>query len=178
MLSWFINLYVTANALTPDPILVLFIVIVLAVVWATATLFTYHRSKSNARFVALVDLAFVGALIGAIYTLRHIGDDNCSGLSSPDSYTASFTLLGGADVGGYGIPLSKTCAMLKASWAFAIMNSLFFFFTSMLAFMHGGQKEEVVVVKTSRHGSRHGSRHEHRSRRGSHTSRRSERAYV
>ncbi|KFX88712.1 hypothetical protein O988_08929 [Pseudogymnoascus sp. VKM F-3808] len=171
MLSWFIHLYVTANALTPDAILVLFIVVVLAVVWAIGTLFTYHRSKNNARFVALIDLAFVGAFIGGIYTLRGISGDNCTGLSNPQSYTATFTLLGSASFGGYGIPLSKTCAMLKASWALSIMNCLFFFFTSMLAFMHGGHKEEVVVVKRESHSGRH-----HRSRRGSHGSGRSRRS--
>ncbi|KFY92318.1 hypothetical protein V498_05041 [Pseudogymnoascus sp. VKM F-4517 (FW-2822)] len=172
MLSWFIHLYVEANSLTPDAILVLFIVVVLAVVWAIGTLFTYHRSKSNARFVAFVDLAFVGAFIGGIYTLRGISGDNCTGLTSSTSYTASFALLGNVRLGGYGIALSKTCAMLKASWALSIMNCLFFFFTSMLAFMHGGHKEEVVVVKRDSHGSRHG----HRSRRGSRGSRGSRRS--
>ncbi|OBT51279.1 hypothetical protein VE04_07256, partial [Pseudogymnoascus sp. 24MN13] len=104
MLSWFIHLYVTANALTPDAILVLFIV------------------ENNARFVALIDLAVVGAVIGGIYTLRGISGDNCTGLTSTTSYTASFALLGSVTFGGYGIPLSKTCAMLKASWALSIMN--------------------------------------------------------
>lgn len=171
MLSWFIHLYVTANALTPDSILVLFIVVVLAVVWAIGTLFTYHRSKNNARFVALVDLGFVGAFIGGIYTLRGISGDNCTGLTSSTSYTASFALLGSVSFGGYGIALSKTCAMLKASWALSIMNCLFFFFTSMLAFMHGGHKEEVIVKRES-----HSSRHGHRSRRGSRGSRGSRRS--
>lgn len=169
MLSYFVHLYVSANALTPDAILVLFIIVVLSVIWATGTLFTYHRSKNNAHFVAFIDLCIVGSFIGAIYTLRGIGTDNCSSLGS-NSYTArGFALLNSPDQGGYDVGLGKTCAMLKTSWALSIMNCIFFFFTSTLAFMHGGgEKEEVVVVKTERHSSRHGHRsRSHRSHRSS-----------
>lgn len=56
MLGYFVNGYVNANDLTPTYILLLFIVSVLALAWAIFTLFSYHRSSANARFVALVDL--------------------------------------------------------------------------------------------------------------------------
>jgi hypothetical protein len=170
MLSWFVHLYVDANALTPDAILVLFIVTVLAAVWAVATLFTYHRTKGNSRFVAIVDLCFVGAFIAGVYTLRFIGGDDCTHLTST-SYSASFGLLGSITYGGYGIAVDKTCAMLKASWAFGIMNCIFFFITSMLAFMVGGShKKEVQETHYSRTSgrrpsSRH-SRHSHSSHSG------------
>lgn len=56
MLAYFVNGYVNANVIAPDYILVLFIVSVLALAWAVFTLFLYHRSSANARFVALIDL--------------------------------------------------------------------------------------------------------------------------
>lgn len=56
MLAYFVNGYVNDNVLTPNYILVLFIVSVLALAWAIFTLFLYHRSSANAKFVALIDL--------------------------------------------------------------------------------------------------------------------------
>jgi len=69
MLAYFVHIYDSHNALTPDYILVLFIVSVLAAAWAIATLFTYHRARSNALFVSFIDLCFVGALIAGVYEL-------------------------------------------------------------------------------------------------------------
>lgn len=56
MLGYFVNGYVNANQLTPNYILILFIVSVLALAWAIFTLFSYHRSSANALFVALIDI--------------------------------------------------------------------------------------------------------------------------
>ena len=70
MLAWFVDGFNKANQLTPTSILVLFIVSVLALAWAIFTLFSYHRSSTNARFLALIDLAFVGAFIAAVYFLK------------------------------------------------------------------------------------------------------------
>jgi len=176
MLSYFVHIYIENNALTPDSILVLFIVSVLAVVWAIGTLFTYHRSKENSRFVGFVDLLFVGAFIGGVYALRGISTDNCTKLTTGNSWTANLGLLGSVTYGGVGLKIDKTCSMLKASWAFGIMNCIFFFITSLLAFMVGGGRKEEVFVRES-HGSRHGHRSgSHRSHRSSHSGRRH--AYV
>jgi predicted membrane-bound spermidine synthase len=181
MLSYFVHLYVQANALTPDSILILFIVSVLGAVWAIATLFTYHRSKSNSLFVAFVDLCFVGAFIGAVYALRGISGDKCTTVTADNTYTASFGILGSVSYGGYGLAIDKTCAMLKACWAFGIMNCVFFFITALLAlFVSPGNRKKEVYVRESHYSSRHGggSRRSgsHRSHRSSHSGRRH--AYV
>jgi len=181
MLAYFVHQYDRANALTPDSILVLFIVSVLACAWAVYTLFTYHRSRSNALFVAFIDLCFVGAFIAGVYELRGIRGDNCSHIVATSYTTVGFGMLGSVTLGGLGLNVDKTCAMLKACWAFGIMNCLFFFFTSVLALFVAGRAErdrrgkEVYVKETrvSRHGHRTGS---HRSHRSSHSGRRS--AYV
>ena len=56
MLAYFVHGYASSNMLTPDYILILFIVSVLALAWAIFTLFSYHRSSANASFVAIIDL--------------------------------------------------------------------------------------------------------------------------
>ncbi|KAI9051940.1 hypothetical protein LZ554_004195 [Drepanopeziza brunnea f. sp. 'monogermtubi'] len=137
MLAYFVHIYDRANALTPDDILVLFIVSVLALAWAIATLFTYHRSKNNSRFVAFVDLLFFGAFIGGVYELGYIADQDCSNVTTGSSYTVSFGNLGSATVNGIDFNVEKQCAMKKACFAFGIMNCIFFFLTSLLAFFHG-----------------------------------------
>ena len=62
MLSWFVDYFKDLNRLTPDEILVLFIVSVIAVVWAIGTLFLYARAKHSAGFVAFVSLALFPTL--------------------------------------------------------------------------------------------------------------------
>ncbi|KAG9245873.1 hypothetical protein BJ878DRAFT_499596 [Calycina marina] len=163
MLAYFVHIYQKANSLTPDYILILFIVSVLGAVWAIATLFTYHRAKSNAFFVSLIDICFVGAFIGAVYELRFIAHANCT---STTSSTWDISGLGFSASGpGVTIATDKTCAMLKASFAFGIMNCIFFAITSLLALMVGRGDERKKTVVRETHHSRHGHR-----RSGSHRS--------
>lgn len=120
MLAYFVDQYNSQNALTPRSILILFIVSVLAAVWAIGTLFLYARAKHSAKFVAFIDLLFVGAFIGAVYELRGIADADCSNVARRGSYNAD---LGIVNISGdrYGLNVDRSCAMLKASWAFGIM---------------------------------------------------------
>jgi len=182
MLAYFVHIYVSNNppALTPTYILVLFIVSVLGAAWAIATLFTYHRSKSNSLFVAFIDLCFVGAFIAGVYLLRGITKENCASVTSGGAYQISFGALGSATFNGLHFTANKQCSMLKASFAFGIMNCIFFFITSILAFTHSGgrdSKKETYVRET--HYSRHGHRRSgsHRSHRSSHSGTRRH-AYV
>ncbi|KAH6672514.1 hypothetical protein B0J14DRAFT_447810, partial [Halenospora varia] len=168
MLAYFVNIYAGNNALTPNYILVLFIVSVLAAAWAVATLFTYHRTRHNAFFVSFIDLCFVGALIAGVYELRGITKFNCSSINSTNNPFFSITVgNSGFNLSGFTVNVDKTCSMLKACFAFGIMNCVFFFFTSCLALFvgrkHDSSREKVVVRET--HYSRHGHR-----RSGSHRS--------
>jgi hypothetical protein len=131
MLSWFVHGYVESNQLTPNFILVLFIVSVLALAWCFATLFNYLRARHDAFFVALIDLGFVGALIGGIVTLRGISNANCSSFSSGSLYfdLGPFGYYGRQSDSPWSVNVNKTCAMLKASWALAIIATLTFFVT-------------------------------------------------
>lgn len=64
MLSYIIRGFQQANMLTPDFVLVIFIVTVLAAVWTLATLLFFASAKRSGWFLPLVDLAFFGAFIG------------------------------------------------------------------------------------------------------------------
>ncbi|KAG6066117.1 hypothetical protein E4U32_006490 [Claviceps aff. humidiphila group G2b] len=177
MLAWFIHIFVINNALTPDSILILFIVVVLAIAWTIATLFSYHRSSTNAQFVALIDLAFMGALIAAVYQLRGIADADCANPTASSVWYAPNHV----PVPDFGWQTDKPCGMLKACWAFAIMNIVFFAFTALAAYSHGGdlgyeneRSHFYVQRRGHRHSSSHGHRHRSRSRGGSrHSSHRS-----
>jgi hypothetical protein len=131
MLSWFVHGYVQSNQLTPNFILVLFIVSVLALAWTFATLFNYLRARHDAFFVALIDLGFVGALIGGIVTLRGIANQDCSNFSAGSLYVnlGPFGYYGRQSNSPWAVNINKTCAMLKASWALAIILTLTFFVT-------------------------------------------------
>ncbi|OAA62794.1 hypothetical protein SPI_04334 [Niveomyces insectorum RCEF 264] len=191
MLAWFVNAFIRANELAPNYVLILFVVSVLGVVWCLFTLFSYHRSSANAQFVALIDLGFVGALIGAVYDLHFISDANCTTVSVTDSWLVSAGNLVTLGPQGVDVATSKPCATLKACFAFGIMNCVFFFFTAVLAWMHGGksaasERDRRYVRETTtvhRHHSRGGSRGpSSRPRSGSHHSHHSShshgRAYV
>lgn len=143
MLSYFVNGFNKNNQLTPIFILVLFIVSVLALAWAFFTLILYHRARTSGRFVAFVDLLFVGALIAGVYELRSITNASCTsfGRSSNDIYLnlGPFGYLGVQTSNTLSVHLNKSCAMLKACFALAIMNIIFFFitFVSISAFFTG-----------------------------------------
>lgn len=121
------------NQLTPIFILVLFIVATLALAWAAGTLVLYFRARSSGGFVAFVDLLFVGALIAAVYELRGITGPSCNDFARTDNGIwlglGPFGYVGQQTNDGLARNPKKNCSMLKASFAFGIMNIVFFFFT-------------------------------------------------
>jgi hypothetical protein len=159
MLAYFVHQFTEQNALTPTYILVLFIVSVIALAWALFTLFSYHRSSANARFVAFVDLCLVGAFIAGVYYLRGIADADCTSFERDGSWGVSG---GGFSVSGpsWTFNTNRTCAMLKAAFAFGIMNCIFFAWTAIVAFNHGDR----ISARDDRREYHHSRRHSHRRR--------------
>lgn len=183
MLGWFVAGYSEVNSLTPTSILVLFIVSTLALPWALFTLFSYARTSRNANFVSLIDALFFGALIAGVYFLRGIASADCTDVTfGSDDWTVG---LGDIQVTGPGVDIdwrtNKRCAMLKASFAFAIINIVLFFFTAIFAFSHGGgfgdHEETHYRSRGGHHSDRHSHRRSHSGSRHSHHST-SRRAYV
>jgi len=131
MLAYFVHGYVVSNQLTPTYILVLFIASVLAAAWAIATLFSYLQARRSALFVALVDLAFVGTFIAGVYLLRGIAGQNCSNFTAGGFYfdLGPFGYYGRQSNSPWALNVNKTCAMLKACFALAIIDIILFFMT-------------------------------------------------
>lgn len=138
MLAYFVNQYTSNNTLTPESILILFIASVLALAWAIFTLFSYHRSSTNAHFISLIDAGFFGAFIAGVYYLRGIGNADCTNVTSAGDWNAH---LGAITISGpnFHWNTDKPCAMLKASWVLSIINIVFFFWTALIALVHGGR---------------------------------------
>jgi glucan phosphoethanolaminetransferase (alkaline phosphatase superfamily) len=128
MLAWFVHGFVERNQLTPNFILVLFIVSVLALAWVFFTLINYLRARHDALFVAFVDLAFVGALIAGVVVMRAIADSDCANFETGSIFVnlGPFGYYGRQGGDRWAFNLNKNCAMLKASWALAIINILAF----------------------------------------------------
>ncbi|KAJ5095956.1 hypothetical protein NUU61_005312 [Penicillium alfredii] len=172
MLAWFVDGYLKANQLTPPFILVLFIVSVIAIFWAVDTLIRFSTTKRSAIFVAFVDLLFFGAFIAGVYQLRFIANADCGSWHGGSAWVSlgPFGSWGVHTENPLSYQLNKTCAMLKTSFALGIMETIFFFWTALLAlFLHHTHRETVVKETTVRrrsHSSRRGgsgSHHRHRS---------------
>lgn len=160
MQAWFVNGFNDNNQLTPTSVLTLFIVSVLALAWALATVIRLNSTRRSALFVAFIDLCFVGAFIAAVYELRGIDNASCSNFRASRIYVnlGPFGYYGEQAGSKWARDISKNCKMLKAAWAFGIMNTIMFFITSVLAvFLHRNEKTVVVKeVRRSRHSSRRG----------------------
>ena len=149
--------YSKANA---HPLRTLFIVSVLGAVWAIVTLFRRKSTRDSAIFVSFIDLCFVGAFIAGVYELRSISKASCTNFSGDGVFSVSLGPDGVSGTSGLHLHTNKTCAMLKASFAFGIMNCIFFFVSSLILLtMHRSRDRDVVVTKetVSRRRS-HGSR--------------------
>lgn len=168
MLAWFVHGWVEANLLTPNYVLVLFIVSTLALAWSMWTLFSYHRSSSNSLAVSFVDLLFVGAFIGGVWCLRMMASADCVAVRAGDPVDVSFGPFGSARLNTtVDTTINKTCAMLKACFAFGIMNCIMFFFTAVLAWFHGDRMSSGD--RTTYHRETHYHRHGHRGSRSPHS---------
>ncbi|RYP93275.1 hypothetical protein DL770_000650 [Monosporascus sp. CRB-9-2] len=181
MLAYFVHAFVEANRLTPNLYLVTFIVSVLALAWALWTLLSYHRSSANARAVGLVDLLFVGAFIGAAYSMRAMAHADCGQVRAGDPTAISFGIFGSATVNtSYSAALDRACAMLKACFAFDIMNAITFFVTAVLAWMHGDRlsSDDRKSYNRETHYHRHGNRSSRSPRVTTSRSHSHRRAYV
>lgn len=123
MLSYFVNGYTHANFLTPTFILVLFIVSVLAGVWALATLLFYAIAKHNGYLLAFVDICIFGGLIAGVVELAPITNQSCGNFNTASPLYVQLYV--------FDYSISKTCNMLKACFALAIIEILMFFWSAV-----------------------------------------------
>ncbi|KAL8899862.1 MAG: hypothetical protein Q9192_001352 [Flavoplaca navasiana] len=157
MLAYFVDRYQKSNLLTPNDILVLFIVSVLGAAWAILTVLRRKSTRDSAMFVSFIDLCFVGAFIAGVYELRDIANADCSNFSADSRFSVTINNDGiSGDAPSLRLNTNKECAMRKASFAFGIMNCIFFAITAfLLLFMHRTRKDdrEVATKETYRRRS-------------------------
>ncbi len=136
----------------------MFIVSTLAAAWCLLTLLRRKSTRRSAYFVCFVDICFIGALIAGVYYLRGVANANCSNFSSNGSFYLSLGPNGFNGNSPFSYNIDKECAMLKAAFAFGIINCILFPITAfLLLFMH--RQEKDVVVKETYRRSSHGSRY-------------------
>lgn len=172
--------YLKANMITPPYILVLFIVSVIAVFWCIDTLIRHSTTKRSASFVSFVDLLFFGAFVAGVYQLRFVASADCGHWDGGSEYVSlgPFGAYGRQTRNPLADDLNKTCRMLKTCFALGIMETLFFFWTAIIALWLYRSSDRGVVVKETttvrRRSHSHGSRRGHgsHSRRHSSSSRR------
>lgn len=154
----------------------MFIVSVIAVFWCLDTTIRYRTAKNSAMFVCFLDLCFFGAFIAAVYELRFTAKDNCSHWDPASESESLYVSLGPFGRLGYqtdnplALHVNKTCALLKTCFALGIMETIFFFWTAILAyFIYEPRKvvRETVEVRRRRSGSG-GRHHRRRSSSGGH----------
>ncbi|CAF9906039.1 MAG: hypothetical protein HETSPECPRED_006033 [Heterodermia speciosa] len=153
MLAYFVNIFTKANQLTPSYVLVLFIVSTLAVAWCILTLLRRKSTRRSAHFVCFVDVCFIGALIAGVYYLRSIANANCSHFSDDGDFSVTLGSNGVSGNNGFDFNINKECAMLKASFAFGIMNTILFAITAFWLLFMKREDKEVVVKETYRRRS-------------------------
>lgn len=153
-------LYTQYSKANTQSLRTLFIVSVLGAIWAIVTLFRRKSTRDSAIFVSFIDLCFVGAFIAGVYELRSISKASCTNFSGDGVFSVSLGPNGVSGTSGLHLHTNKTCAMLKASFAFGIMNCIFFFVSSLILLtMHRSRDRDVVVTKETYSRRRsHGSR--------------------
>lgn len=134
--------------LTPDHVLALFIVSVLASAGALSALLRMHSACRSPFSVACVGLLFFVALIGGVVELGLIAGDNCNNFTSSSLYYSLGPFgFPGRDLASPYYDPKKSRELLKACSALGIMNVVFFWFTSILAFfcigMSGCKRKRV-----------------------------------
>ena len=143
-----------SSLVTPNYVLVLFITSVLALVWSIATLLRHRSTRESAIFVSFIDMCFVGAFIASVIELRDIANASCTNFTAAPLYVSlgPFGYFGQTSNSPFAADVNQTCSMLKACFAFGIMNCIFFFNTSiLLLFMRRHKKDEERPVRRHRY---------------------------
>ena len=123
MLSAVVHGYLNGNEVTPAFALTLFIVVVLAAIWIVATLLLYGIAKHNGYLVAFVDLCLFGALIAGVVEANGMAAQSCSHW---DVNSAPYK-----QSGIWVYNFASLCNLIKASYAFAIIELILFFFSTV-----------------------------------------------
>lgn len=140
---------------TPGGILCLFIVTLLASVWAFCILIATLRAGNTSLSIAFTDIVAMAALIAAVATTAKIANYQCN--AAAVTRTVYFTS------NGQRVPVENLndgdgddandiwnypdyCNLIKGAWALAIVNIIMFFITAILSAVISRQNDEETII--------------------------------
>ena len=154
LLAAVIDYYNRNGTKTPGAIIFLFVVTLLASVWAFCVLVTSIRARNTALWMSFFDIVAMALLIAAVVVLSDIANADCidvswnssssssgSGSSSSSSYSQGNAWWNtrimhrrdtNVNVNGT-FTYRQHCAQVKIAWGLAIGGIILFFFTAILA---------------------------------------------
>ncbi|KAF8453455.1 hypothetical protein BGX38DRAFT_1177074 [Terfezia claveryi] len=142
--------YNDINAKTPGAILFLFVVAILASVWAFCVLVTFLRAHNTALWMTFFDVVAMALLIAAVVVVmnnfHNVGCiDDGEVVITPQYYPTA------ADEDWWNAQIPSRyrdhCGKVKAAWGLAIANIIFFFITAFLTAIIYIQNQPPLVVR-------------------------------
>ncbi|KAI5803693.1 hypothetical protein EDC01DRAFT_465513 [Geopyxis carbonaria] len=144
LLAYFIDKY---NG--PESILCLFIVAILATVWALVSFVMYRNMLWTPLYFAILDLIFFGILIAGVVLMESlVRGTNCVAYNN-GSWWYNNNAGWGFNTGT--VTANKECMMSKAAWGLGIADIILFFISACLAW-HIWHGSSVVVYHERRRG--------------------------
>jgi len=145
-------------------VLTLFVVTLLASVWAFCILIAVLRAGNTALWIAFWDVVAMGALIAAVAMTSRIANYECNAVVTPAATQTVFITSDGQRITGTPANVNFTdngnnnnnnnnnefwnnpdnCSLIKAAWGLAIANIIMFFITAILAVVVYKQNEQEM----------------------------------
>lgn len=138
ILAALVNVYNSNHIVAPAAILCLFVVAILASIWAFCILITQLRARNTALWMAVFDILFMAALIAGVILLSNVTTSRCIGYQST---TVIYDKVTGAeiwksqDANGNTMWNSQNnhCDLAKAALGLGIANIILFFISAILS---------------------------------------------
>ncbi|TGZ76327.1 hypothetical protein EX30DRAFT_324836, partial [Ascodesmis nigricans] len=155
IIDWYNN-----KVKTPGGVMALFIITLIASVWAFCILLAVLRARNTALWITFWDLVAMGALIAAVATTANIANYECT--AAPTTSETVYITPEGQRISRQNIAILNDeddeelwnhpdyCNLLKAAWGLAIANIIMFFVTAILAGVIWKQNKDLqraVVVE-------------------------------
>lgn len=166
ILAALVNIYSSNGAAVPAGILCLFIVALLASIWAFCVVLTQARARNTAYWMTAGDIILLAALIAGVVLISKI----ISRCNAPTQQVVYATSADGTKVypttvagGGSTDPVwhGQNCDLAKAAMGLGIANIILFFISAILAALvvvqNRQEDEELVREKIYTGATRRGS---------------------
>ena len=154
LLAAIVDHYNRKDTKTPGAITFLFVVALLASVWAFCVLITTVRARNTALWMSFFDIVAMALLIAAVVVLSDIANADCVAVTWSSSVDSGSISGGSSAATDYSqeekwwntrvlrrddlnvsgaFTYRQHCVEVKTAWGLAIANIILFFFTALLA---------------------------------------------